>query len=151
MTNDAAAFDYHGALVVVETDAGEVVVIHPVGAPPEAPASLPSNPCRPGEIPEDAAVRIVRELTGLEVTIVREFANFVQEGTPTGTMFAHCYIARVSGGILVEDGPEGPARFYALDALPPIMPIRVANKRALEAYFEQLTVVPDLSSLSCEE
>lgn len=63
MTNDAATFDYHGALVVVETDAGEVVLIHPAGVPSEAPASLPSNPCRPGEIPEDGAVRIVRELT----------------------------------------------------------------------------------------
>jgi hypothetical protein len=38
-------FDYHGALVVVETDVGEIVFIHPPGGPPEAPASLPGNPC----------------------------------------------------------------------------------------------------------
>jgi ADP-ribose pyrophosphatase YjhB (NUDIX family) len=64
-------FDYHGALVVVETDTAEIVLIHPPGGSPEAPASLPSNPCQPREKPQDAAVRIVRELTGIEVTIVR--------------------------------------------------------------------------------
>ena len=131
------ASDYDGALVAVETDADELVLIHPPGGPPEAPASLPSNPCDPGEIPEDAAVRMVREMTGLDVTIVREYARFIQEGTPTGTMLAHCYIARVTGGSLIYDGPEGLARAYPLDALPAIMPIRVANQRALDAYLKQ--------------
>lgn len=137
MASATAPFDYHGALVVVETDAGEIVFIHPPGGPPESPASLPSNPCDPAEVPRDAGVRIVRELTGLQVTIAREFVTFIQEGTPTGTMCAHGYIARVTGGLLTEDGPEGPARAYPLDALPAIMPIRVANQRALGAYLEQ--------------
>jgi ADP-ribose pyrophosphatase YjhB (NUDIX family) len=130
-------FDYHGALVVVETGAGEVAFIHPPGGSPEAPASLPSNPCDPGEKPEDAAVRMVREMTGLDVTISREFEAFIQEGTPTGTMCAHCYVVGVTGGALIQDGPEGPARAYPLDALPAIMPIRVANQRALDAYLKQ--------------
>jgi ADP-ribose pyrophosphatase YjhB (NUDIX family) len=65
------AFDYHGALVVVETDNAEIVLIHPAGGPPEAPASLPSNPCEPGESPDDGAVRMGREMTGLDV-VVRE-------------------------------------------------------------------------------
>jgi ADP-ribose pyrophosphatase YjhB (NUDIX family) len=137
MASTAPASDYDGALVAVETDAGELVLIHPPGGPPEAPASLPSNPCDPGETPEDAAVRMVREMTGLDVTIVREYDTFIQEGTPTGTMLAHCYIARVTGGSLIHDGPGGPARAYPLDALPAIMPIRVANQRALDAYLEQ--------------
>lgn len=130
-------FDYHGALVVVETDDGRIVFIHPAGGPAEAAASLPSNPCPPGEAPEDAAVRMVREMTGLEVAIDREFATFIQEGTPTGTMLAHCYVARVIGGALTDHGPEGPVRAYPLDALPAIMPIRVANQRALAAYLEE--------------
>jgi hypothetical protein len=50
---------------------------------------------------------------------------------------AHCYIAGVTGGALIPDGPEGPARAYLLDALPAIMPIRVANQRALDAYLTQ--------------
>ena len=132
-----APFDYHGALVVVETGTDEIVFIHPPGGPPEAPASLPSNPCDPGEMPADAAVRMVREMTGLDVKILREYATFIQEGTPTGTMLAHCYLARATGGSLIHDGPEGPAGAYPLNALPPIMPIRVANQRALDAYLKQ--------------
>ena len=134
----AKPFDYHGALVVVETGTGEIVLIHPPGGPPEAPASLPSNPCRPGEPPEEAAVRMVREMTGLDVTIVEELINFIQEGTPTGTMNAHGYIARVTGGTLRDDGSEGPARAYRLDALPAIIPVRAANQRVLDAYLERL-------------
>src|SRR5665213_1748028 len=98
MAFEGTAFDYHGALVVVETDAGEIVFIHPQGGTPESPASLPSDPCEPGEEPERAAVRIVREKTGLDVTLVREFVTFIQEGTPTGMMCAHGYVARVIGG-----------------------------------------------------
>lgn len=136
MTVGGAQFDYHGALVVVETDGGDIVLIHPPGAPGEAPASLPSNPCEPGETPEDGAVRMVREMTGLDAVIVREFVTFIQEGTPTGTMCAHGYLARAVGGALTDDGAEGPARAYSLDALPAIMPVRVANQRVLDAYLE---------------
>jgi hypothetical protein len=32
-----AEFDYHGAAVVVETDDDEIVFIHPLGAPHDAP------------------------------------------------------------------------------------------------------------------
>jgi ADP-ribose pyrophosphatase YjhB (NUDIX family) len=130
-------FDYHGVLVVVETETGDIVFIHPPGGPPEAPASLPSNPCEPGESPEAGAVRMVRAMTGLDVAIVREFVTFIQRGTPTGTMNAHGFVARVTGGSLIEDGPEGPVRAYPLSALPRIIPIRVANQRTLDAYLEQ--------------
>jgi ADP-ribose pyrophosphatase YjhB (NUDIX family) len=136
MASEAAVFDYHGALVVVEIGNGEIVLIHPPGGSPEAPASLPSNPCEPAETPEDAAVRLVREMTGLETVIVREFVTFIQEGTPTGTMCAHGYIASVTGGALIDDGPEGPARAYPVHALPAIMPVRQANRRALDAYLQ---------------
>ena len=138
MASPADPFDYHGALVVVETDAGEIVLIHPPGGPAEAPASLPSNPCRPGEEPADGAVRVVRELTGLEVSIDREFVTFIQHGTPFGTMCAHGYVAHVTGGALLDDGPEGAARAYPVDSLPAIMPIRVANQRTLDAYLAAL-------------
>jgi ADP-ribose pyrophosphatase YjhB (NUDIX family) len=104
MASMSTPFDYDGALVVVETNAGEIVLIHPPGGPLEAPASLPSDPCRPGEPPQEAAVRMVREMTGLDVTIVQEFITFIQEGTPTGTMNAHGYMARVTGGTLRDDG-----------------------------------------------
>jgi ADP-ribose pyrophosphatase YjhB (NUDIX family) len=131
------AFDYHGALVVVETGNDEIVLIHPAGGPPDAPASLPSNPCEAGEAPEEGAVRMVREMTGLDVT-VREFVTFIQEGTPTGTMCAHGYVGSIAGGSLISDGPQGPARAYPIDALPRLIPIRVANQRTLDAYLREL-------------
>jgi hypothetical protein len=80
---------------------------------------------------------VVREMTGLEVAIDREFATFIQEGSPTGTMCGHCYVAMVTGSALTEDGPEGPARAYPLDALPTIVRIRIANQRALAAYLAE--------------
>ena len=61
MSTSGGRFDYHGALVVIETQAGEIVFIHPPGAPAEAPASLPSNPCAPAEAPADGAVRMARD------------------------------------------------------------------------------------------
>jgi ADP-ribose pyrophosphatase YjhB (NUDIX family) len=130
-------FDYHGSLVIVETHDEKIVFIHPPGTSGDATASLPSDPCARGESPEAGAVRIVREKTGLQVSISREFVTFIQEGTPTGTMLAHGFIARVIGGELREDGPEGPARAYPLSALPSIIPIRVANQRTLAAYLAE--------------
>ena len=140
MGTDEARFDYHGALVVVETADDKVVFIHPLGGPENAPASLPSDPCQPGEEPLDAAVRIVREKTGLEVSITREFTTFIQEGTPTGTMCAHGFVASVSGRELLDDGPEADATAYSIDDLPGIVPIRVANQRTLEEYLRQRKV-----------
>jgi ADP-ribose pyrophosphatase YjhB (NUDIX family) len=130
-------FDYHGALVVVETDNDEIVLIHPPGGPSHAPASLPSDPCWQGEDPSLGGVRIVREKTGLEVRITREFTTFIQDGTPTGTMCAHGYVAKITGGELLSDGPEGPAKAYAVDHLPAFVPIRIANQRALDEYLRQ--------------
>lgn len=120
--------------MVVETDHDEIIFIHPPGAPKDAPASLPSDPCAPGESPQEGAVRIVREKTGLDVVITDEFVTFIQEGTPTGTMCAHGYVARITGGALRDDGPEGPARAYPITDVPSIVPVRVANQRSLDAY-----------------
>ena len=138
MQRDERDFDYHGALVVIETTDGRIVLIHPPGAPSDAPASLPSNPCEPGEEPRDAAVRMAREMTGLDVQVLREHVTFIQRGTPTGTMLAHGFVARVIGGELEPDGPEGPPRAYRLDELPGIVPVRVANQRTLDAYLAEL-------------
>lgn len=128
--------DYDGAIVVVEIAHDEVVFVHPDGAP-DGPASLPGAPCRPGESPETGAVRIVRELTGLEVRLTREVTRFVQHGTPTGTMHAHGYVATVIGPTLFETGPEGPVTRHRVDALPELVSVRVAIRRVLDTYLAQ--------------
>jgi ADP-ribose pyrophosphatase YjhB (NUDIX family) len=98
-----------GALAVVEVEQG-IVLVHPPGGPPDAPASLPSGFVDEGETPEAGAVRLVREQTGLEVELVSELTDFLQEGTPIGTVHMHGYLARVTGGVLLANGPEGPPR-----------------------------------------
>ena len=45
--------------------------------------------------------------------------------------------ARDAGGELLDEGPEGPARAYSLDDVPEIVPVRVANQRARDAYLQQ--------------
>jgi ADP-ribose pyrophosphatase YjhB (NUDIX family) len=122
-----------GALAVVEVEQG-IVLVHPPGGPPDAPASLPSGFVDEGETPEAGAVRLVREQTGLEVELVSELTDFIQEGTPIGTVHMYGYLARVTGGALLANGPEGPAVAYPLDALPAIIPVRAANQRVLAAY-----------------
>jgi ADP-ribose pyrophosphatase YjhB (NUDIX family) len=123
------------ALVVLEADGG-IVLTHPRGGSPEAPASLPSGNVLDGETPEGAAVRLALEQTGLEIELVGELTTFLQEGTPFGTAEMFGFVAKAVGGELRE-GDEGPPRVYPLGALPAIIPVRVANQRVLAAYLER--------------
>jgi ADP-ribose pyrophosphatase YjhB (NUDIX family) len=120
------------ALVVLEANGG-IVLTHPRGGTPEAPASLPSGNVLEGETPERAAVRLAFEQTGLEIELTEELTRFLQEGTPFGTAEMFGFVARSVGGELREGG-EGPPRVYPLDDLPAIIPVRVANQRVLAAY-----------------
>ena len=46
------------------------------------------------------------------------------------------FVARVEGGELRE-GDEGPPAVYALNDLPAIIPVRVANQRVLDMYLSR--------------
>jgi len=123
------------SLVVVESGSG-LVLIHPQGGPADASASLPSGIVLEGETPEQGAVRIVREQTGLDVAITERLVDFEQEGTPYGTAAMTGFVARVEGGEL-RQGEEGPPAVYALDDLPAIIPVRAANQRVLDVYLSR--------------
>jgi hypothetical protein len=56
-------------------------------------------------------------------------------------MCAHGFIAKITGGELLADGPEGSAKAYAIDVLPAIVPIRVANQRTLDEYLRQRNAI----------
>ena len=120
------------ALVVLEADGG-IVLTHPPGGSPDAPASLPSGSVLDDETPEEAAVRLALEQTGLEIELAGELTRFLQEGTPFGTAEMFGFVAKAVGGELRE-GDEGLPRVYPLDDLPAIIPVRVANQRVLAAY-----------------
>jgi len=123
------------SLVVIESGPG-IVFIHPSGRHADARASLPSGIVLDGETPEQGAVRLVREQTGLDVAITKRLIDFEQDGTPYGTAAMTGFVARVEGGELRE-GDEGPPAVYALDDLPAIIPVRVANQRVLDAYLSR--------------
>jgi ADP-ribose pyrophosphatase YjhB (NUDIX family) len=123
------------ALVVVESEPG-IVFVHPPGGPANSPASLPSGVVLDGETPEDGAVRLVREQTGLDVAITGLLVEFEQEGTPYGTAAMTGFVARVRAGELRE-GEEGTPAVYALDDLPAIIPVRAANQRVLAVYLSR--------------
>jgi ADP-ribose pyrophosphatase YjhB (NUDIX family) len=120
------------SLVIVEFGSG-IVFVHPAGGSEDGRASLPSGVVMDGETPELGAVRLVREQTGLDVVITDRLLEFEQKGTPYGTAAMTGFVARADGGELCE-GQEGPPAVYAVDDLPAIIPVRVANQRVLDAY-----------------
>ena len=122
-----------GVLVVVEADGG-IVMIHPSSGTPEAPASLPGGLVEYSETPEAAAIRLVREQTGLQIELLHELTRFLQKGTPFGPVLDFGFVAQASGADVRTDGDEGPAAIYPLQDLPAIIPARVANQRVLDAY-----------------
>jgi NAD+ diphosphatase len=124
-----------GVIVVVETDS-RIVLLHPPGGPPDAPASLPGGMVEYGETPEEATSRVALQQTGLTVEPVREVTRFLQLGTPFGPALMFGFTARAVGGTLLADGVEGPPAVYPVDAMPAIIPVRVANQRVLGAYLE---------------
>lgn len=83
---------------------------------------LPGGGIDPGELPEEAAVREVREESGLEVTIVRKVAVY----TPTGRLSseAHLFECAVTGGELTTSDESQDVAFFPVGTYPkPVFPI----------------------------
>jgi len=122
-----------GVLAVIEAPGG-LVFTHPAHGPAEAPASLSGLFLDYAESPEDGLVRAVREQTGLDVEVLDEITRFQQPGTPLGHAHILGFRTRATGGDLITGGSEGPAALYPRDALPEIIPVRLANRRVFAAY-----------------
>ncbi len=122
-----------GVNVIVHAGNG-IVAILPPGEPEDAPAALPSGHVEYGESPEQAAIREVREETGLDVEIVRCLGWYFEatSGYP-GPILSFMFEVRAVGGHL-EGSEEGRAAIYPLEELPSISPRRKGSRRTMETY-----------------
>ncbi len=123
-----------GVVVAARHDGG-VVAIMPPG---EAGVALPAGLVEYGESPEEAALREIREETGLEAQIVRSLGWFFTRDVPgwPGPQITFMYEARIIGGHLAGSN-EWKAKVFPLDSLPPIAPGRRGSQRAMEAFLGQ--------------
>ena len=122
-----------GVAVVVTTPEG-IVFLLPEGEPADAPAALPAGCVEFGETLEAAAIREVREETGLEVEIVRELpGRLFRRELSVGPMHQFCFVARMIGGQR-RDGAEGRVVICREGHYPVISPHREGSRYAWEAF-----------------
>ena len=77
---------------------------------------LPGGHAEPGESPEAAVIREVREETGLDTTVQRHVGNYVRTGFLPHT--AMVYVCRVEGGTLRPSTETPLVRWFDLAKLP---------------------------------
>lgn len=100
-----------GAVVV--DDAGQVLLVRRGREPARGSWSLPGGRVEPGESPAQAAVREVREETGLVVTLGRHLGVLEVPAPEPGRVYRiHDYAARVVGGRLAAGDDAARVRWF---------------------------------------
>jgi ADP-ribose pyrophosphatase YjhB (NUDIX family) len=108
---------------------GRLLVVERGREPSAGLWSIPGGRCLPGEQPEHACVREVREETGIDV-VVLSFAGRVQRPAPGGGIYViDDYVCAPVGGVLIAGDDARDARWVSLaefDALPLVPGLRTA-------------------------
>ena len=102
---------------------------------------MPGGLVEYSETPEAAAIRLVREQTGLQIELLDELTRFLQIRTPFGPVLDFGFVAQASGADLRTDGDEDRLSSDPLQDLPAIISARVANQCVLDAYLARHPVM----------
>jgi 8-oxo-dGTP diphosphatase len=123
-----------GVIVIAKNEQGIVAILHPN----EDGVSTPAGLAEYGESPEAAAIREVREETGLDVVITDCLGwYFSNQRTWPGPVIQIMYEAIVVGGEL-RGSDEGEAKMFPLGEFPAISSSRKGSQRAMQAYLSKV-------------
>jgi ADP-ribose pyrophosphatase YjhB (NUDIX family) len=90
--------------------------------------NLPGGRIEVGELPDEAAVREVREETGLDVEVMRLTGVYGRNDQKADMVFA--FECRIAGGELAATGEADRHEWFGIDELPPnTIPKQVARIR----------------------
>jgi ADP-ribose pyrophosphatase YjhB (NUDIX family) len=109
---DTRALFTLGAFAVIYNQEGRVLLCHRRDMDAW---NLPGGGLEPGELPNEAVVREVREETGLDVTVDRLIGVYSKPGR-NELVFA--FVCQVCGGTLRETAESDACAYYPVDALP---------------------------------
>ncbi|HVT64688.1 MAG TPA: NUDIX hydrolase [Mycobacteriales bacterium] len=97
---------------VVRDPAGRLLLVQRGHPPAQGSWTLPGGRVEPGETPAEAAVREVREETGLDIEVGRLLAT-----VPVLGYLVHDFAATVTGGTLRPGDDADDARWFEVEEL----------------------------------
>ncbi len=123
-----------GVNVVINTPEGVVFLTQHEGIG-ESVVVLPGGSIEFGEAPEEAAVRLVKEETGLVVHVMGDLGKHFDRDFPLGPLLTFMFEARVIGGKL-KMGHDTRIGIFPEGQFPEISPARKGSQRTLAAWIE---------------